>query len=511
MDKLQNPDQLDMELMAEAELARLQRQHRIMEGDRKAFLDEITNKLKKQRKIILGLKRERDELMADIKVATCDGQKRKDSDVSTKLQRLLQRHEEVVAELRKEKARSDEIGQQVKKTEKKVAQMRLKEITDGEYQERIRSGRKSVQMLENKLETTVKRFCTVLTENRQMREEIDHLLIERTRFNAIWEKLLYDFNTGKKLMLDLIEQATLAYDQREEWCSKLQALKIRAHNDVIVHTQEMREMQRQLDHDGKLREFLTIKGQKRVMRDLEEKEMRKKEQEKADVEKQVKLYQTTLDQIKEFCEENDIERIAAKYLKQEEENFALFNYVNELSHELEVLNESISELQVKIEEQKEIAEERAQKQKETLDTLTQALEEATQRADGDEEVLKETEKELAQILEGIKDVFDLINCDCAPILDLLGENPDVNEDNVMVYLGLIEKKVSGLITTVYFKEKSEEDLYNIKGQKRIMSDLERKEKIKRMEMKEKLQQKLDHYSTMLKKSRGSQEKAKRLK
>jgi hypothetical protein len=44
-------------------------------------------------------------------------------------------------------------------------------------------------------------------------------------------------NTGKKFMLDLVEQATLAYDQREEWCSKLQALKIRAHNDVISHTQ----------------------------------------------------------------------------------------------------------------------------------------------------------------------------------------------------------------------------------------------------------------------------------
>lgn len=37
---------------------------------------------------------------------------------------------------------------------------------------------------------------------------------------------------------------------------------------------------------------------------------------------------------------------------------------------------------------------------------------------------------------------------------ILGENPDVNEDNALIYLGLIEKKVSSLITTVYFKEKS---------------------------------------------------------
>lgn len=37
-------------------------------------------------------------------------------------------------------------------------------------------------------------------------------------------------------MLDLIEQANLAYDQREEWCSKLQALKARAERDLAEHT-----------------------------------------------------------------------------------------------------------------------------------------------------------------------------------------------------------------------------------------------------------------------------------
>jgi hypothetical protein len=231
----------------------------------------------------------------------------------------------------------------------------------------------------------------------------------------------------------------------------------------------MREMQRQLDHDGKLREFLTIKGQRRVMRDLEEKEMKKKQQEKEDLERQVKMYQETLDKIKEFCEENDIERIAAKYLKQEEENFALFNYVNELNHELEVLDESIEEMQVKIDEQKEICEQKAQKEKETMESLNRALEAATKKADEDEEILKQTEAELAQILRGIGGVFELMECDCAPILDLLGktrifvylyteffpgENPEVNEDNVLIYMGLIEKKVSSLITTVYFKEKS---------------------------------------------------------
>lgn len=38
-------------------------------------------------------------------------------------------------------------------------------------------------------------------------------------------------------MVDLIEQATIAFDQREEWCSKLDALKKRADIDLILHSE----------------------------------------------------------------------------------------------------------------------------------------------------------------------------------------------------------------------------------------------------------------------------------
>lgn len=179
-------------------------------------------------------------------------------------------------------------------------------------------------------------------------------------------------------------------------------------------------MQRQLDHDGKLREFLTIKGQKRVMRDLEEKEMRKKEQEKEELEKQIKIFQETLDKIKSFCEEGDVEKIAVKYTKQEEENFALFNYVNELNHELEVLEESIEDIKTRISEQKEICEQKAKKEKNTLESLTKALEKATKIADNDEEILKKAEHELSEVLVGIRGIFESVGCDFTPILGLLG-------------------------------------------------------------------------------------------
>lgn len=59
----------------------------------------------------------------------------------------------------------------------------------------------------------------------------------------------------------------------------------------------MKELQRQLDYDGKLHEFLGIKGQKRIMRDLELKEARKRQMEVENMEKQLQMYNDTLQKI----------------------------------------------------------------------------------------------------------------------------------------------------------------------------------------------------------------------
>lgn len=112
----------------------------------------------------------------------------------------------------------------------------------------------------------------VIAVNGKMRDEINHLLKERAYFNKSFQQLVTRLNSGKKVMVDLIEQATLAYDQREEAQNRLQALKQRGKQDLQQQSQEIRELQRRLDHDSKLQEFLGVKGQRRIMADLEVRE-----------------------------------------------------------------------------------------------------------------------------------------------------------------------------------------------------------------------------------------------
>lgn len=106
----------------------------------------------------------------------------------------------------------------------------------------------------------------------------------------MWQKMINKLNYGKRHIMDLVEQSTNAFDQREELCTKLQILKERGQNDRTNHVQDMRELQRKLDHDAKLQEFLAVKGQQRLNTEQEEREADKKKKRLEDMEKQFNEY-----------------------------------------------------------------------------------------------------------------------------------------------------------------------------------------------------------------------------
>lgn len=102
----------------------------------------------------------------------------------------------------------------------------------------------------------------------------------------MWQRMINKLNYGKRHIMDLVEQATNAFDQREELCSKLSVLKERGQNDKTNHVQEMRELQRKLDHDAKLQEFLAIKGQQRLNTEQQEREADKRKKRLEEMERQ---------------------------------------------------------------------------------------------------------------------------------------------------------------------------------------------------------------------------------
>jgi coiled-coil domain-containing protein 63/114 len=125
----------------------------------------------------------------------------------------------------------------------------------------------------------------------------------------------------------------------------LQLLKDKTENEKMMHVQEMRELQRMLDHDAKLLEFLEIKGHKRSSADMDAREAEKQRKEQEGFERQIDEYETIIERILKFTHEESVEALMASYQRKEDENFAMFNYVNEVTYEVETLTEIVQQIQ----------------------------------------------------------------------------------------------------------------------------------------------------------------------
>lgn len=457
MQKQEPKDDLEVDAIAEQELSRLQRHYRIMEGDKESFSEEAKFFLNKQRKVIESLLSERNELITNLNVAASKRIESKEAKQNDSLAFLMEVQSRFQEAIRTEKTQLHELEHQIRKVEKEVAALRKDDVTDHKLIEQAVAREKSVNLLENRLHNATVKFNKQLAHNAALREEIDHLLKERAQFNVLYEALVSKLNQGKKIMIDLIEQATHAYDQREESQTKLSVLKERGRQDLIAQSAEMRELQRRFDHDTKLQEFLAVKGQHRVLVDLEAKEALKKKQQREATERLIQQYQAILEQIKEFSGESDIDRLSAQFLKQEEENFALFNYVNELNNELESLQEQVSELRASRDEQDVTNRQREQQQQDKLHGLRRELEGLTAEADDAQRRLDGWTELRNRVLRGIEALFHLVKCDNSPLLELLGGNTNVTPYNLLLYLEMIERRCVEMVNRCYFLEKATED------------------------------------------------------
>lgn len=86
-----------------------------MEGDRTAFSEETGSKLSKQRNVIKTLKREQNSLLKDLRVATSEGMKRRDTQMMDRLQELIEQHDQYAEHVKTEKTNLNEIEFQIRK------------------------------------------------------------------------------------------------------------------------------------------------------------------------------------------------------------------------------------------------------------------------------------------------------------------------------------------------------------------------------------------------------------
>jgi hypothetical protein len=99
--------------------------------------------------------------------------------------------------------------------------------------------------------------------------KIDHLRQEKAVFEGIHKKLQKELLSCKRNIGEVIEASTQGYDSRDEAQTKLLSLKEKADKEVAQYEMEVKELQRQIDYDRKLRDFMNRKNQERAEAHME--------------------------------------------------------------------------------------------------------------------------------------------------------------------------------------------------------------------------------------------------
>ncbi|XP_067659008.1 coiled-coil domain-containing protein 63-like [Haliotis asinina] len=458
----------DLEGLQEGELLKLQRQYRIMEGDRAAYTEESTNMIRKQRAEMNQLEKEKQELLKELRLAESRSNQIRDEEHTDTLVTLVEAKDDCDVEIKEEKQHHVELDAKIREWEKKIRNQHKNMGGVHMSAQHTTQTQKTVRVLENRLDQSKKRFNDSLSDNAKLRDEIQGLRTEHKRFENLYKKLEKELRQLRREMGGGIQSSTEAYDARDDAQAKMLVLKDKADKDMQQHNAEMKELVRIIDHDRKLKEFMGIKGQERqedpqLVAWRQKKEALEAERKKESQEDSVETYEQAFELIKEMTQEDDLDLLVNRFIETEDRNFALFNYVNEQNNEIEKLNDDIQMIKDEIEKFKAEGIELETQRKHILKNLEEKQNEASQEADENEQKYKEVSKILDQLKAGIDSLFNKINCERSAIDDMLGAATGVTEGNMIQYLGIIEQRTNELLAVQAYVNTKDQDRYETKG------------------------------------------------
>lgn len=442
-------DPLEAQLEAQMELSHLQRKYRCLRNDRRMYTDETENTLRKQKITIEALVKEKKELEAMMHVASSRQNEKFDQRNVEKLVELLEREAQAQEELKKEKEAIADVDEKVAVMREKINQQSKKMGGSKDvYQEKHVANMKLTRILENRLDEMTKKFSIALTGNLKLREHINHVEGQKARFLDLHKRLQAELIEGKKEIDRISEVATTHFAIRDEAQHRMASLRERADREMAVYNAEIKDVKRILEHDRKLRKFMTTKAEDRasILEDeLMVRAIKKYEAQLNGLQQETSKFEEIFDKIKEATGIEDTDTLVESFIENEDRNFALYNYVNNMNTEIENLKDDIRRLKDEIELIKKEGVDSDVHRKEILNELEQKMVEVTDELTLVNKEYKASRRQLELLKPKVESVFNSIECDRSSIAELLGIGVSIDDNNIMQYLGIIEQKCNELL------------------------------------------------------------------
>ena len=426
-----------------------------MEQNRKAYTEESQNIIRRQQKSVDKLRKENESLKSELAMETRHASVKVSTAHASKLSSLQEQGNLYTSKIAIQEKNIAEINKQVKLLQEKILIQRKKMGGVNAARENQLMVQKQIRILENRLDKALVKFNEALAHNKNLREEIDNLRRERVVFDNIYRKLEKELHEKKKQMANIIEISNQAYEARDQAQMEIAAIQQADAKETQEYDEQMVSLGKQLEED-KRRKDMMLRDQARELEEAEE-EMRNKSkrggkwgnamQEKAQAQaslEKVQSFEEAFNKIKAATGITDIDELVNTFIANEDQNFSLFNYVNEQNNEIEKLEEQMQNLH---EEERKYAQESGEdvnQHKKLLNELAQRLKSTEVSAERFEMKYQDALKTINSLKIGIQSIFNKIGCNSSAMSEMLADSM-VTEANMMQYLGMIEQRTNEIL------------------------------------------------------------------
>ena len=155
----------------------------------------------------------------------------------------------------------------------------------------------------------------------------------------------------------------------------------------------------------------------------------------------VQTYEEAFAKIQAATGISDIDDLVKTFVEAEKHNFSLFNYVNELSNDMERLEGQINDIKGEIEKYKGQGISADNQRKKSMQELEEKLSKTEVKTEQCEVKYEAHMKIIDALKEGIQSIFDRIGMNSSEKM----VTNRVSEANIMQFLGLIEQRTNEIL------------------------------------------------------------------
>jgi len=415
----------------------------------------------RQREMIESLRHDNEILRLDLTHESRDSRRAASSGAAMDIARLQDQANNYVNRIEAERKKIEELDKSIIKYQEKILEQNSRLGGLNASQVNNQMIQKQIKVLENRLDKSLLKFNETLAQNKVLRKRIDEYRRERVVFDGIYKKLERELHEKKKEMAAIIEDSKNAYQTRDKAQSEMAALQQHADKERTEFEGEFKELgeliksQQNMLEQIRLRQFdntheeqatlasTNIEGESESASPLGVWANTKDKITPLSQEK-IHSYEDALAKIQESTGVHDINEIVTRFLEAEEQNFSLFNYVNDINSEIERLEHSIAEMRNQIEKYRGQGMSTDTQRKKAIRDLEEKLTRTEKKAEEYEGRYNRAVRTISQLKNGIHSIFTRIGAASTSVEEMLG-NQGVTESNMMQYLGIIEQRTNEIL------------------------------------------------------------------